>query len=59
LRDGDRPSSSSRGSRPPPGEERGHGASPTVAMTHLAIREALDGVAVAWLEHVSDEPYAG
>jgi quercetin dioxygenase-like cupin family protein len=41
----------------PPGEKHGHGASPTVAMTHLAIQEALDGVAVAWLEHVSDEQY--
>ncbi|MDF1521771.1 MAG: cupin domain-containing protein [Trueperaceae bacterium] len=43
----------------PPGEKHWHGASPTVAMTHLAIQEALDGVAVAWLEHVSDEQYAG
>jgi quercetin dioxygenase-like cupin family protein len=42
----------------PPGEKHWHGASPTVAMTHLAIQEALDGVAVAWLEHVSDEQYA-
>jgi quercetin dioxygenase-like cupin family protein len=43
----------------PPGEKHWHGASPTVAMTHVAIQEALDGVAVAWLEHVSDEQYAG
>jgi quercetin dioxygenase-like cupin family protein len=42
----------------PPGEKHWHGASPTVAMTHVAIQEALDGVAVAWLEHVSDEQYA-
>ena len=43
----------------PPGEKHWHGASPTVAMTHLAIQESLDGVAVAWLEHVSDEQYTG
>ena len=27
------------------------------AMTHIAVQEALDGSAVAWLEHVSDEQY--
>jgi hypothetical protein len=26
-------------------------------MTHIAIQEALDGKAVEWLEHVSDEQY--
>ena len=26
-------------------------------MTHLAIQEALDGKAVEWLEHVTDEQY--
>jgi hypothetical protein len=26
-------------------------------MQHLAIQEALDGKAVEWLEHVSDEQY--
>jgi len=41
----------------PPGEKHWHGASPTTAMTHIAIQEALDGQAVAWLEHVSDEQY--
>ncbi len=40
-----------------PGEKHWHGASPTTAMTHLAIQEALDGTAVEWLEHVSDEQY--
>jgi quercetin dioxygenase-like cupin family protein len=40
-----------------PGEKHWHGASPTVAMTHIAIQEALDGKAVDWLEHVSDEDY--
>lgn len=40
-----------------PGEKHWHGASPTVAMTHLAIQEALDGKAVEWLEKVTDEQY--
>ena len=34
-----------------------HGATPTTAMTHLAITEFLDGVAVEWMEPVSDEQY--
>ena len=40
-----------------PGEKHWHGASPTTAMTHIAIQEALDGNAVDWMEHVSDEQY--
>ncbi|HXM14200.1 MAG TPA: cupin domain-containing protein [Candidatus Eremiobacteraceae bacterium] len=40
-----------------PGEKHWHGASPTTAMTHIAIQEALDGKAVEWLEHVNDEQY--
>lgn len=43
----------------PPGEKHWHGASPTTAMTHLAIQEAQDGRAVDWLEHVTDEQYRG
>ena len=42
-----------------PGEKHWHGASPATAMQHIAIQEALDGKAVEWLEHVSDEQYAG
>jgi len=42
-----------------PGERHWHGASPNLAMTHIAIQEALDGKAVDWLEHVTDEQYAG
>jgi quercetin dioxygenase-like cupin family protein len=42
-----------------PGEKHWHGASPTKAMTHIAIQEALDGKAVDWLEKVSDEQYEG
>ncbi len=41
----------------PPGEKHWHGATATTAMTHLAIQEQLDGKAVDWLEHVSDEQY--
>jgi len=40
-----------------PGEKHWHGASPTTAMTHLAIAEALNGEVVNWMEHVSDEQY--
>mgnify|MGYP001298794667 FL=1 len=40
-----------------PGEKHWHGAAPTTAMTHIAIQEYLDGKAVEWLEHVSDEQY--
>jgi quercetin dioxygenase-like cupin family protein len=40
-----------------PGEKHWHGASPTSAMTHIAIQEALDGKAVDWMEKVSDEQY--
>lgn len=40
-----------------PGEKHWHGASGTTAMTHMAIQEALDGKAVDWMEHVSDEQY--
>ena len=41
----------------PPGHRHWHGASPTSAMTHIAIQEALDGKFVVWMEHVSDEDY--
>ena len=43
----------------PPGEKHWHGASPTTAMTHIAIQEKLDGKAVEWMEHVSAEQYQG
>src|SRR4051794_37202941 len=41
----------------PPGVKHWHGASPSTAMTHIAIQEALDGKVVDWLEKVSDEQY--
>ena len=40
-----------------PGEKHWHGATPTTAMTHIAIQEQLDGKAVDWMEKVSDEQY--
>ena len=41
-----------------PGEKHWHGATPTTAMTHIAIQEKLDGKAVDWMRHVTDEEYA-
>ena len=41
----------------PPGEKHWHGASPTTALTHIAVQEALDGKTVEWMEPVSDEQY--
>jgi quercetin dioxygenase-like cupin family protein len=41
-----------------PGEKHWHGAAPSTAMTHIAFQEALEGQAVEWLEHVSDDQYA-
>lgn len=41
----------------PPGVKHWHGASPTTAMTHLAIQEQLDGKMVEWMEKVTDEQY--
>lgn len=40
-----------------PGEKHWHGATPTTAMTHIAIHEYLDGKVVDWLEHVTEEQY--
>jgi quercetin dioxygenase-like cupin family protein len=40
-----------------PNEKHWHGATPTNAMTHIAIQEALNGKAVEWMEKVSDEQY--
>ena len=41
----------------PPGEKHWHGATPTTAMTHIAIHEKLDGKVVDWMEQVSDAQY--
>jgi quercetin dioxygenase-like cupin family protein len=40
-----------------PNEKHWHGAAPTIAMTHMAIQEALDGKVVDWMEKVSEEQY--
>ena len=40
-----------------PNEKHWHGATPTTAMTHIAIQETLDGKVVEWMEHVSDQQY--
>jgi quercetin dioxygenase-like cupin family protein len=41
----------------PANEKHWHGATPTTAMTHIAIQEQLDGKVVEWMEKVSDEQY--
>jgi quercetin dioxygenase-like cupin family protein len=42
----------------PPGEKHWHGATPTTALTHIAIHEQLEGgKVVEWMEQVSDEQY--
>jgi quercetin dioxygenase-like cupin family protein len=43
----------------PPGEKHWHGASPKNAMVHIAMQESLEGSHVNWMEHVTDEEYAG
>ena len=43
----------------PPREKHWHGASPTTAMSHIAIQEELDGKTVDWMEKVTDEQYKG
>ena len=40
-----------------PGEKHWHGATATIAMSHIAIAEALDGKSVDWMEQVSDGQY--
>ena len=41
----------------PPNHRHWHGATPTTAMSHIAIQEALDGKVVEWMEKVSDAQY--
>src|SRR5712671_1299682 len=41
----------------PPGMKHWHGATPTNAMTHIAIQEHLEGKVVDWMEKVSDQQY--
>jgi len=42
----------------PPGVKHWHGASPTSAMTHIALTGVRDGHNVTWLEKVTDEQYS-
>jgi quercetin dioxygenase-like cupin family protein len=41
----------------PPGEKHWHGATPTTALTHIAIQEQLDGKTADWMEQVTNEQY--
>ena len=41
-----------------PNEKHWHGASATVAMSHIAIQEALNGSTVTWMEQVTDAQYS-
>ena len=40
-----------------PGEKHWHGATPTTAMSHIAVQEKLNGKPVEWMEKVSEEQY--
>ncbi|MBO6855466.1 cupin domain-containing protein [Roseibium sp.] len=41
----------------PPDVEHWHGATDTTAVSHYAIQATVDGSAVAWGDHVTDEEY--
>jgi len=41
----------------PPGVEHWHGAAGETSMSHIALQELVDGSAVEWLEHVTEEQY--
>jgi quercetin dioxygenase-like cupin family protein len=41
----------------PPDEKHWHGASPTTAMSHIAVQEKRNGIPVTWMEHVTEEQY--
>lgn len=41
----------------PPGLKHWHGATPSTAMSHIAVQEQLNGKVVDWLEHVTDAQY--
>lgn len=40
-----------------PGERHWHGATPTTAMSHIAVQEKLGGSPVNWMEQVTEEQY--
>jgi quercetin dioxygenase-like cupin family protein len=41
----------------PPGVKHWHGATPTTAMTHMALVEQLDGKSATWMEQVTGAQY--
>jgi len=41
----------------PPSVKHWHGASPTTAMTHLAVTGTVDGKNATWMEKVTDEQF--
>ncbi|HEX8214327.1 MAG TPA: cupin domain-containing protein [Allosphingosinicella sp.] len=41
----------------PSGQKHWHGATPTAAMSHIALQEAQNGSPVTWLEPVGDDQY--
>ena len=41
-----------------PNEKHWHGASPTKAMSHIAIQEEVNGEVVTWMEKVTDDQYS-
>jgi 4-carboxymuconolactone decarboxylase len=43
----------------PPHVKHWHGADPDSSMTHIAIQDNLNGIAVDWLEPVTDQQYQG
>ena len=43
----------------PPQVKHWHGASPTTAMTHIALTGTINGKNVEWMEQVTDEQYHG
>ncbi|WP_232830527.1 cupin domain-containing protein [Oceanicella sp. SM1341] len=42
----------------PPGVEHWHGATDTTPVTHYAVQQVVDGSAVTWGAHVTDEEFA-
>jgi len=42
-----------------PNEKHWHGATSTTAMSHIDIKEKLNGSPVDWMEHVTDTQYNG
>lgn len=41
----------------PPNVKHWHGSTPTSSVTHIALQEQVNGVAVVWLEKVTDAQY--